>query len=210
MYYLRAFPLDLSLLIQNFKVNTFLKVYRQAAFAQAYLISMGKLPMPMPYFPTLAQNQPLRPQVVCMTHLGLVLPTSILQYPLSLPTPKSQVQIAPQKPDIVVGPTNRIPSKEVISHKFPVTKVEQILKDEFEAAITARPKAMCGEMKLPFIGTSTSVPQLDSTPVKTVRAIKGGHLAMDYSHYLVPCEEKRVGLPKVKLKRSNRSSHLYK
>ena len=68
MYYLRAFPLDLSLQIQNFEVTIFSKVYRQVMFAEVCLISIGKFPscIPMPYFPMLAQNQSLKPQAIYM------------------------------------------------------------------------------------------------------------------------------------------------
>jgi len=79
VYYLRAFPLDLSLQIQNFGITTFLKVYRQAMFVEAYLILVGKLPshMPMPYFSMLPQNQVLRPQVICMASPLASIPTLI-------------------------------------------------------------------------------------------------------------------------------------
>jgi len=92
---LRAFPPYLSLQIQNSKINTFSKVYRQAVSTEAYLILVGKLPshMPMPYFPMLAQNQPLRSHSICTTPPLASIPTPIHQFPLTLPAPRAPLDL---------------------------------------------------------------------------------------------------------------------
>ena len=116
MYYLRAFPSDLSLQIQNFEVNTFLKVYRQAVYAEACVISVRKLPscMPMPYFLVTAQNQILRPQAVSMAPPLASILALVQQWPLTLPVPRAPLALpAPPQPNMNQGVASSIEIQEL-------------------------------------------------------------------------------------------------
>ena len=64
-------------------------------FAEAYLISVGKLPsyMPMPYFLITTQNQSFRPQAIYIASPLASIPTPTQQFLLTLPIPRAPLAL---------------------------------------------------------------------------------------------------------------------
>ena len=106
MYYLRVFPPDLSLQIQNSRVNTFSEVYKQAIYVKAYLILVGKLPshMRMPYFPVTSQKKILRPQAVSLAPPLASILAPVQQWPSTLLVSRAPLALpAPPQPNMNQG-----------------------------------------------------------------------------------------------------------